>query len=180
MSPWEGFDPLRSALENAGIGYAVGGSWASTALGEPRFTNDVDVLADLTTEKLPSFLEGLADTFYVDPDEAVRAILVGRPFHTHPHTNGAEVRSFPGERVPIGKEELERAISLEDTGLSKGPARFVTPEDILLAKLYWFRSGGEVSEVMARCERGCSWVYGGPRSHLPGRGTRRSWVCVTC
>jgi hypothetical protein len=37
---------LRSALEGAGVRYAVGGSWASTAFGEPRFTNDVDVVAD--------------------------------------------------------------------------------------------------------------------------------------
>jgi hypothetical protein len=34
--------------------------------------------------------------------------------------------------------------------LSKGPAWFVTPEDILLAKLYWFRSGGEASELQWR------------------------------
>ena len=37
--------------------------------------------------------------------------------------------------------------------------RFVTPEDILLAKLHWFRLGGEVSEVQWRdiqgIVRGC-------------------------
>jgi hypothetical protein len=50
MSPADAFDILRSALEQAGIRCAIGGSWASTAFGEPRFTNDVDILAELTPE----------------------------------------------------------------------------------------------------------------------------------
>jgi hypothetical protein len=45
MSPADAFDILRSALKRAGIRYAIGGSWASTAFGEPRFTNDIDLLA---------------------------------------------------------------------------------------------------------------------------------------
>jgi hypothetical protein len=57
---------------------------------------------------------------------------------------------FPAGAFPLGTEELDRAMSLENTGLSKGPVRFVTPEDILLAKLYWFRSGGDVSQVQWR------------------------------
>ena len=37
-----------------------------------------------------------------------------------------------------------------ETGLSQSPAWFVTPEDILLAKLHWFRLGGETSAVQWR------------------------------
>src|SRR5262249_18449104 len=37
MSPADALEPLRSALEQAGIRYAVGDSWASTAFREPRF-----------------------------------------------------------------------------------------------------------------------------------------------
>lgn len=56
MSVGEAISPLRSALEGAGVRYAVGGSWASTAFGEPRFTSGVDVLADFTGESLDRFL----------------------------------------------------------------------------------------------------------------------------
>jgi hypothetical protein len=52
MSAGDAFSPLRSALEEAGVRYAIGGSWASTAFGEPRFTNNADILADLTQENL--------------------------------------------------------------------------------------------------------------------------------
>jgi len=64
MSPADAFEPLRFALERAGIRYAIGGSWASTAFGEPRFTNDVDILADFTEEALEGFLGNLPDSFY--------------------------------------------------------------------------------------------------------------------
>ncbi|MEP6715656.1 MAG: hypothetical protein ABJC09_08775 [Terriglobia bacterium] len=57
---------------------------------------------------------------------------------------------FPASAFPLGAQELDRAIVLENTGLSTGPARFVTPEDILLAKLHGFKLGAEVSEVQWR------------------------------
>ena len=81
MSPADAFEPLRSALEQAGIRYAIGGSWASTAFGEPRFTNDVDILVEFTEQNLEWFLGNLPDTFYVDAAEALTAIRRGRPFN---------------------------------------------------------------------------------------------------
>jgi hypothetical protein len=154
MSPADAFDLLRSAMERAEVRYAVGGSWASTAFGEPRFTNDVDILADFTPEKLGDFLRNLPRTFYVDAEEALTAIRRGRPFNVIHIPTVLKFDFFPAAAFPIGAEELDRAVSLEDTGLSKGPARFVTPEDILLAKLHWFRSGGEISETQWRDIRG--------------------------
>jgi hypothetical protein len=121
ISVSEAFAPLQAALEDAGVRYAIGGSWASTAFGEPRFTNDVDILADLTAHNLTRFLEDLPQTYYVDPEEAHKALRLGRSFNI-----------------------------IHISGISDAPAPFVTPEDILLAKLHWFRNGGEVSDVQWR------------------------------
>jgi hypothetical protein len=69
------------------------------------------------------------------------------------HTENHDVRRgrfFPAE---FSAESLERFLSnalLADNGLSEVPTPFVTPEDILLAKLDWFRAGSEVSEVQWR------------------------------
>lgn len=144
------FDELRIAFQQAGIEYAVGGSWASTAFGDPRFTNDIDILASLTMGNLDAFLQRLPATFYVDPDEARKAIQNGRPFNLIHMPTVFKFDLFPADAFPLGQVELERAVSLSDTGLSKQPTRFVTPEDILLAKLHWFKTGGEVSEVQWR------------------------------
>lgn len=150
MSPSDAFDPLRSALERAGIRYAIGGSWASTAFGEPRFTNDVDILGEFTEENVERFLNNLPDTFYVDVEEALNAIRHGRSFNAIYMTTAFKFDFFPAAAFALGMEELERAIYLSGTGLTNAPAPFVTPEDILLAKLFWFRSGGETSEVQWR------------------------------
>jgi hypothetical protein len=150
MSPTDAFDSLRSALEYAGIRYAVGGSWASALFGEPRFTNDVDILVEVTETKLGVFLRQLPDTFYADAEQALGAVRRGSAFNVIHIPTILKFDLFPSHAFPLGREELDRAVSLEDTGLSKGPTWFVTPEDILLAKLYWFKLGGEVSEVQWR------------------------------
>jgi hypothetical protein len=61
------------------------------------------------------------------PSERVR-VAVGL-WETSWSLQRADARAFP-----IGAEELDRPISLADTWLSKAPVKFVTPEDILLAK----------------------------------------------
>jgi hypothetical protein len=154
MSPADAFEPLRFALERAGIRYAIGGSWASTAFGEPRFTNDVDILGEFTEDNLERFLDSLPDLFYVDAEEARTAIRYGRSFNAIYMPMAFKFDFFPAAAFALGMEELDRAICLSDTGLAKAPAPFVTPEDILLAKLFWFRSGGEASEVQWRDVQG--------------------------
>jgi hypothetical protein len=146
----DAFSPLRSALEEAGVRYAVGGSWASTAFGEPRFTNDVDILAEFSFASLDRFLGNLPDTFFADPDEARNAIRLGRPFNVIYMPTAFKFDFFPAAAFPLGIAELDRAVFLSNTGLSETAAPFVTPEDILLAKLHWFRAGGGVSEVQWR------------------------------
>lgn len=154
MSPADAFEPLRSALERAGIRYAIGGSWASTAFGQARFTNDVDILADVTEENIERFLDSLPNTFYVDGEEALTAIRHGRSFNAIYMPMAFKFDFFPAAAFALGTEELDRAIYLSDTELAKAPAPFVTPEDILLAKLFWFRSGGEASEMQWRDVQG--------------------------
>jgi hypothetical protein len=150
----DAFSPLRSALEGAGIRYAVGGSWASTAFGEPRFTNDADIIADFSEQSLDRFLACLPKTFYADREEAHDAVRLGRPFNVIYTPMAFKFDFFPARAFPLGIQELDRAVLLADTGLSEAPAPFVTPEDILLAKLHWFRAGGEVSETQWRDVRG--------------------------
>lgn len=146
----DAFAPLRAALEQAGVRYAIGGSWASTAFGEPRFTNDVDILADFNPENLALFLSGLPATFFADPDEAGISIRLGRPFNVIYMPMAFKFDFFPARAFPLGIQELDRAVLLANSGLSEIAAPFVTPEDILLAKLNWYRQGGEVSEVQWR------------------------------
>ena len=156
----DAFSPLQGAFAASGIRFAVGGSWASTAYGEPRFTNDVDILAELTPENLHRFIAILPADYFVDAGEAAAAIERGRGFNVIHMPTAFKFDLFPASAFPIGTEELDRAVFLTDSGLADGPVPFVTPEDILLAKLHWFRSGGEVSEVQWRDLQGLARARG--------------------
>ena len=57
MSVQAVFEKLRSALEAARIPYFVTGSFASSAHGVPRATNDIDIVISPTREQLEASLE---------------------------------------------------------------------------------------------------------------------------
>lgn len=154
MSLADAFDPLRSALQQAGVRYAIGGSWASTAFGEARLTNDVDILADFNEQNLIEFIRHLPTIFYADEQDALSSVRAGRPFNVLYMPIALKFDFFPAAAYPLGVQELNRAVPLPGTALSRDVAFFVTPEDIVLAKLRWFRLGGEVSEVQWRDVRG--------------------------
>jgi hypothetical protein len=42
---------ISASLDSAGVIWAIGGSLASTAYGEPRATNDVDVIAGMSPDE---------------------------------------------------------------------------------------------------------------------------------
>ena len=54
LQPSELMQIAADFFESEGIHYRVVGSMASMAYGEPRFTNDVDIVAELTLDKVPA------------------------------------------------------------------------------------------------------------------------------
>jgi hypothetical protein len=146
----EAFGGVRAALEMAGVRYAIGGSWASAAFGEPRMTNDVDVVVDFSPLSLDRFLGSLPNEYFVDHEDARSALQLGRSFNVIYMPKPFKVDFFPAAAFPLGGLELDRAAPLAATEISDVPVPVVTPEDILLAKLHWFRMGGEVSNVQWR------------------------------
>ena len=55
MEPSELLRRFVEVLDRLGIRYLVAGSMATTIYGEPRFTNDIDVVVDLRSEQVDSF-----------------------------------------------------------------------------------------------------------------------------
>ena len=66
-------------LNKLGVRYIVGGSIASMLYGEPRFTNDVDVVVFLRNEDIPRLMEAFpSPEFYLPPAEIIAA-EIARP-----------------------------------------------------------------------------------------------------
>ena len=65
---------VTAGLEALGIDYCVGGSAASSLLGEPRATLDVDIVTALTASSIDAFARAIESSFFVDADMARDAI----------------------------------------------------------------------------------------------------------
>src|SRR3990172_8608153 len=114
---------------------------ASIAYGENRFTNDIDIVADLQSHHV----DALCD-FFLPPDyfiarhaveDAIRKRFQFNIIHV---TSGLKIDVMLPKATEYAALEQSRARRLSDpNGLS---AWFAAPEDVILNKLIFFRLGG--------------------------------------
>jgi len=64
----QAFQELLAALDRTETPFFVGGSVASSSHGLARQTNDIDIVADLTPDRVPALCEALGPGFYADAD----------------------------------------------------------------------------------------------------------------
>ncbi len=68
-------EKLRAALDAAGIPYFVSGSFASSAHGIPRSTNDIDIVIAPSVAQLQNLLDRLPSSdFAKDTEDALQAL----------------------------------------------------------------------------------------------------------
>ena len=137
---------VTQVLEELGVPYLIGGSVASIIHGEPRLTNDIDLVADIREEQVPQLVAALETDFYVDDRAMRRAIRERRSFNILYLETMYKVDIF----IPRGDEwSHEQMRAREGKKLVEGDdltVRFVSnPETTVLQKLWWFRRGNEVS-----------------------------------
>ncbi len=137
---------LASALDRLGIRYLIGGSVASSARGVVRLTLDIDVVAMISAFQAERLARELWPEWYAEPDQMRAAIAARRAFNVIHIPQANKVDIFPAtEDFHLG--QLERATRLVLPFLDEtNEYPVATAEDILLAKLRWYRDGGAVSE----------------------------------
>lgn len=140
--------PLRviAVLEELGIPYAVGGSFASSIHGIPRQTRDLDLAAELEMAHAAPLWERLRNDFYIELESIVRAIERRTRFNAIHLATAFKVDVFVSPRGAFDLSEMARAAPHL---LGAGAPRRVqvgSAEDTLLRKLAWYRLGGEVSD----------------------------------
>ncbi len=60
--------PIAERFEEMRISYQIGGSVASSAVGLPRSTLDIDPVAAIRVDQAQAFTEELERTYYVDAE----------------------------------------------------------------------------------------------------------------
>jgi hypothetical protein len=139
---------LFGALERLGISYAVEGSFASSVHGISRATQDIDVVAALPVELVHELYEAISGRFYADQEMMLDAIRRGSAFNLIHLESGFKFDLFVAGRYPLGKEQLahRRRITTALLGGEPIDVSVISAEDTELAKLLWYRDGGEVSD----------------------------------
>ena len=133
-------------LEELGVPYVIGGSLASSIHGTVRSTGDVDFVVDLRPEHVARFVEALGDDFYFSESRVAESVNAGGSFNIIALEEMFKVDVFAVKDKPFELSQLSRR---KKVPISRRAARHVfvsTPEDVVLAKLIWYRKGGEVSD----------------------------------
>jgi hypothetical protein len=140
-------EPVAEAFEALGVAFYVGGSAASAVHGMPRSSLDVDVIADLGVHHVAPLVARLQGAYYVDEGRVRAAVDSRRSFNVIHLATMFKVDVFVAKRRPFDREVLRRSVreTLHDASDAR-PFPVASPEDTILAKLEWFRSGGEVSD----------------------------------
>lgn len=138
--------PVIVVMDSLSIPYYIGGSVATMTHGEKRETSDVDIVADLKAEQIESFVEQLGAAYYADDQMIRRDVRGKRSFNIIHLETMYKVDVFPLKLRAYDNEALSRR--QKDSVPSEPPieAYVAQPEDIVLAKLEWFRAGGETSD----------------------------------
>jgi hypothetical protein len=150
-----------AALEKLGILYVIGGSYASSAHGIVRATMDIDILAAIRPEHASAFAAELEPEFYADEQAIRRATSMKRSFNVIHIETGFKADIFVAKSSSFDEKQLERRqLEIIDDAQQR-TAYVTTAEDIILAKLRWYRLTDETSEQQWRDVIGVMEVQGG-------------------
>lgn len=137
---------VTGVFEKLGIPYLIGGSLASTLYGMIRTTQDSDIVADMRPKHLKPFEQALENDFYVDEEMIADSIQSKSRFNIIHRESMFKVDVFIPRERPFLQSQLARVQRQSFDFETKVSANFCSPEDTILAKMEWYRMGGEISE----------------------------------
>jgi hypothetical protein len=135
---------VTGALERCGVAYFLGGSLASSFQGEPRATNDIDLVVDLSEAEVAPLVAALGADFDVDEAALCRAARDRGSWNIIYVPAVTKIDLFVRGTEPFDESEFRRRQRVE---VRPGRTLFVkSAEDTVLRKLLWYRAGGSVSD----------------------------------
>ncbi|MCU1497276.1 MAG: hypothetical protein JWM47_1229 [Acidimicrobiales bacterium] len=158
-SPFDLVRQMAALLDELGIPYALGGSMASSLLGEPRSTIDVDMAVRLDDTTAEALLQRASAIFYVPVESAREAVRARSSFNLVDVDHGLKVDLFVVGDGLLDRMQIERRTLIAVPGAPAG-IWVTSPEDQVLRKLDWFRQGGSLSDRQWRDVVGILRIHG--------------------
>lgn len=146
MTPASTLEWLTRLLDQLQIPHMVVGSFASSAHGVPRTTQDIDVVIDPTARQLKDFVAAIdLDRFYVDGDVASDALRRRSMFNVIDMETGWKLDLVIRKPTAHAVAEMGRRTLGTIAGVR---APLATAEDVIIAKLAWARDGGSERQLI--------------------------------
>ncbi len=137
---------LVRCLEKLNIPYFITGAVACIAYGEPRFTNDIDIVADVKDEHIARLKECFPEQeYYLDSDVIRQAIISRHQFNIIHPASGLKIDVMISKRDAFDKSRfnrIKRMRPLEDT-----EANFASPEDVIIKKMEYYKEGSSDKHI---------------------------------
>lgn len=150
---------MAAIFDELDVAYALGGSLASSLIGEPRSTVDVDMAVRLDAASGDKLLERVGAEFYVPIEIARQAIHNHSSFNLIDTANALKVDLFVVGDGLLDRRQIERRVLVDVPGVDGG-IWVTSAEDQVLRKLDWYRRGDSVSDRQWRDVVGILRVHG--------------------
>ena len=144
MLPPDELSLFAARLESLGAPYMITGATAAILYGQPRLTNDLDVVLALDDRTRPALIEAFPEAeFYIPPESVIRAEQARRQrghFNLIHHESGYKADIYLAGEDPLHAWALPQRRRLnwaEHMAINVAP-----PEYVVLRKLEFYREGG--------------------------------------
>jgi len=132
---------LVGVLEDLRIPYFVTGSVATILYGEPRFTNDIDIVAAISPLHVRRFVNAFeGTTFYVSEDAVRDAVSRNGQFNIVEPVAGVKADVMIPNQSAFNESRFDRARRVHSEPDLE--VTFASPEDVIIKKMEYYREGG--------------------------------------
>jgi hypothetical protein len=135
-------DTFIRPLNEYNIRYIITGSVASMVYGEPRLTNDVDVVIDIKPSDITKLIKAFPEAdFYLPPTEVIETeLLRGSRGHFNIISRHsmlkADIYLIGADSIQLWGMASARILNIDNL-----PISFAPPEYVIIRKLEFYREG---------------------------------------
>ena len=141
MGPSELLVYLARVLDDLELRYLVTGSTATIFYGEPRLTNDIDVVVTLKPAHIEAFCRCFpASEFYISREAVVDAVANFGEFNIIHPASGLKIDVMIPDDSPYNRSRLQRR--RRESVTPDVDVSFASAEDVIVKKLEYYKLGG--------------------------------------
>lgn len=140
MSQLELLRETITLLEKENIDYMLVGSFVSSLYGEPRSTQDIDIIISINRDHINKLIKNFAPPrYYIDEEQIHLAIQYEKMFNLLDTEEGDKIDFYIQKNESYEKEKFNRRKKESFLGME---VYVLSPEDLILSKLIWSKKSG--------------------------------------